>query len=155
MTTPKPNPKAILPVVLLVAVVVGGGLWWRNHQLAVLAATQIRGNGTIEADEVEVASQRPARLARYDVAEGQSVHQEGVRQAEASVKGATDALRTAQEEFDTSVQLRIARDNALQALETSRAAEQVASSQLDLVVNGTRSEVLQAAAAALAQTNSA
>jgi HlyD family secretion protein len=246
MTPPKPNPKAILPIVLLVAAAVGGGIWWRNHQLAVLAATQIRANGTIEADEVEVASQRSARLARYDVAEGQSVHkgqviavldtselsaimaqtqgaaaaaaanladlergtrpeekrraaaqvaqsraalhgaqrsladanlsykrrttlrqaldaaetqrgvaQEGVRQSEATVRGAADALKTAQEELDTSVQLRITRDNARQALETARAAEAGAQSQLDQVLNGTRSEQITAAEAAVGQADSA
>src|SRR5947199_3389385 len=73
MSAPKPNPKVLLPVILLVGAATAGGLWWRNHQLAALAATQIRANGTVEADEVEVASQRPARLARYDAAEGQPV----------------------------------------------------------------------------------
>jgi HlyD family secretion protein len=37
------------------------------------APTQIKANGTIEADEVEVGAQRPAKLAEYKVAEGAAV----------------------------------------------------------------------------------
>lgn len=59
----------------LAALVIGGGLWWTigRQESARAAGTQIKANGTIEADEVEVGAQRSARLLRYKVVEGESV----------------------------------------------------------------------------------
>src|SRR5262245_36777864 len=70
--------KVLVPVVAAIVALGGRGggfRWWQARQAAPLQGTRIVANGTIEADEVEVGAQRPARLARYDVAEGQSVRQ--------------------------------------------------------------------------------
>src|SRR5262245_60166907 len=126
MTPPKPDPKKALPIVVVVAALIGGGVWWRNHQLAALAATQIRANGTIEADEVEVASQRAARLARYDVGEGQPVK-----------KGQVIAV------LDTS--------ELGAVLAQTQGAADAAKAGLDDLVRGTRPEEKRRAAAQVAQ----
>jgi HlyD family secretion protein len=65
----------IIGAAVAVAVLGGGALAYRAHMNAQRDANEITANGTIEADEVEIGAQRPAKLMRYFVAEGQAVTQ--------------------------------------------------------------------------------
>jgi HlyD family secretion protein len=65
-----------LGLIVAVLALVGGGVWWVRYRPGSGAAAELlKASGTIRADEVEVGAQRAARLARYEVAEGQSVKQ--------------------------------------------------------------------------------
>lgn len=242
------DPKKVVVPAVIAVLGLTGFIWWSRNRAAAEreAALRIVANGTIDAEEVEVGSQRPARLARYEVAEGQfvkkgaiiavldtseleaqmeqaqgaaasaagrlaellrgtrteevqaaragvqqasasldgarralatarlnftrrtqlrlalddaeakrDVAREGVRQAEASLRGADETLRIAQEDHESTVQLRTARDAARQQLETAQASARGAKAQLDQLLNGTRSEELQAAEATLGQADAA
>jgi HlyD family secretion protein len=56
------------------ALAIGLGVWWSfPRQAGARDSSKLAANGTVEADEVEIGAQRPARLVKYLVSEGQSV----------------------------------------------------------------------------------
>lgn len=132
-TPPVQIPKERRPLVLvlaLVAVLALGAYWFQARQVAAREATQLQANGTIEADEVEIGAQRPARLAKYLVAEGESVK-----------AGQVVAV------LDTS---------ELDAqLEQARGAAALANARLAELLRGTRSEQVRRAEAQVAQAQAA
>lgn len=112
---------------LAVVALIGVGVWqWQSHQQDQKDRIQITANGTVEADEVEVGSQRSARLAMYRVEEGQPVK-----------KGDVIAM------LDTS-ELKAQLDQA-------RGGVLLASGKLKELLRGTRSEELRHAAAQVEQ----
>lgn len=119
---------AVLAAVLAV-IAIGGWLIWRGTR-AEAQGTQLPGNGTIEADEIEIGAQRSARLARYAVEEGQPVK-------------AGDVIAV----LDTS-------ELAAQLIQAQGTAE-AASSKLQELVRGTRKEQVKQASARVSQTQAA
>jgi HlyD family secretion protein len=117
----------LIAIAVLVAAVLGILIWWSlTRQVVAREATHLDANGTIETDEVEIGAQRPARLKRYLVAEGQSVK-----------AGQVIA------ELDTS---------ELNAqLEQAQGAEAAAEARLKELVKGTRSEEVRRATAQVMQ----
>lgn len=122
------DPKKIFVPVLVAVIGASSFFWWSRNRAAAEreAAQRIVANGTIDAEEVEVGAQRPARLARYEVAEGQSVK-----------KGQVIAV------LDTS---------ELEAqMEQAQGAAEASAARLAELLRGTRSEEVKAAAAGVAQ----
>lgn len=66
------NPRLLLALAGLTAA--GVGAWQFARRADARDSSRIVANGTIEAEDVEIGAQRPARLARYLVEEGQWVH---------------------------------------------------------------------------------
>jgi HlyD family secretion protein len=119
-----------LGFILLLAAAIGLGVWWSlPRQVAARDSSRLEYNGTIEADEVEIGAQRPARLVKYLVEEGQSVK-------------AGQAIAT----LDTS---------ELEAqFEQAQGAAATADARLKELLRGARSEELRRAEAQVAQARS-
>jgi HlyD family secretion protein len=122
--TEKRKPLGIalaVAVILIIAV-----RWSLTQQAAARNATQVSGNGTMEADEAEIGAQRAARLVKFHVAEGQEVK-----------RGQIIA------ELDTS-------ELQAQLLQAQGSAE-AAQARVEELLRGTRSEQLRRAEGQVAQ----
>ncbi|MFO1349145.1 MAG: HlyD family efflux transporter periplasmic adaptor subunit [Gammaproteobacteria bacterium] len=100
--------KWLAASLVLIVTMVAGMVWWRLGQTD-LPAGFASGNGRIEATEIDIASKYPGRLAEVLIGEGDTVAagqvvarmdtaalEAQLKQAEARVKQAQDAKRTAE-----------------------------------------------------------
>lgn len=116
----------IRALLVLVILVLAAGVWWYVEQGQSSTGSTIVGSGTIEADEVNLATETPGRLDRVLVEEGATVR-------------SGDLLAS----LDSSL---------LDAQERqARAAVEVAQANLALVERGARTEEIRQAEANLAQ----
>ncbi len=77
--------------------------------------------------------------------------EEAVRGAEAALRGSEAALRIAEREYETSLQLRTARDDAARQAEAAEAGAAAAAAALQRLRNGSRDEAIQASEARVRQ----
>jgi len=118
--------KRLIPILILLAVAIGGGLYWRAHREAKAApANQIVLSGNIEAHESLVSFKVQGRIAELPVEEGQPV--------------AAGALLARLEDADFRQRVRI-----------DEAGVNVHASNLALTLAGTRQQEIKAAEQAVA-----
>jgi HlyD family secretion protein len=160
-----PNPRRIVPVVLLVALL-GGAAWWLFVGRVQAQPGGLRASGTIEAVEVSVAPELAGRVLEVPVAEGDrmtagqivirlddSLLQAQTKQTEASLDAAQAQRDAAQANYDL-LRAGAQSDQIAAAEEAVRVAEanvSAAEAQLALLQSGARRADIAAAEAALAQ----
>jgi HlyD family secretion protein len=127
-----PNPRRILPVVVLLAIAALVGWWWQNNQAAAQTG-DLSASGTIEATQVEVAAEIGGRITAVNAAEGDHVT------AGAPLVTLDDTL------------LRAQRDQALAALAQAQAGLAGAQARLDQAKAGARPDAVAAAQARVDQ----
>ncbi len=153
----KPDPRVLVPVLLLA--VVAAGIWFeagrRNHQVP----GTLSGNGTIEATEVEVGARISGRLLTVLPREGETVRRgqelaslEGA-ELEAQVAQARGNLAAAAAAFaEIGAGTRVEEVRRLKAqTQSARDAQLQAQSRLDLLRAGVRPELLAQVRAAVRQ----
>ena len=133
VTVPPPLPAPVAPpgaarrrlaplaALLLALAVVGGWYWWQQARPA-LPAGIASGNGRLEADEIDVATKLPGRVAELRADEGDLVKagqvlarmdtrdlEASLGHADATVRQAGEALRAARADLDMQAsQMRLA-----------------------------------------------
>lgn len=68
----KPNPRAILPVILVLALL-AGGYWYFFMRPAALAAGGLTASGTVETTEISIAPETSGKILEVNVQEGDAV----------------------------------------------------------------------------------
>jgi multidrug resistance efflux pump len=122
--------RIMVPVVLVLALAFGGYQWWQQRSANALAATQLSGSGTIEAEAVLLTAEVAGRIKSLAADEGAEV-----------AAGAVLA------ELDTAL---------LEAqLEQARAGVAVAEANLALLEAGPRTEDVAVAEAQVSQARAA
>ncbi len=154
----KPNPKVVVPA-LLVLVIVAAGIWYeagrRNNQ----APGTLSGNGTIEATEVEVGARISGRLLTVVPREGEAVRRGQelasleAAELEAQLAQARGNLAAAEAAFaEVGAGTRVEEIRRLEAqVQSARDGEAQAQARLDLLQAGTRPELLAQVRAAVQQ----
>lgn len=148
-----PNPKRILPVVMVLLVLGGGYYLWSNGLLPGMTRAVNDANvvsGFIEGDEYTVASELTGRISVVNVQEGAAVQQGQVlieldhALLDAQIAQAQAAINTAQ------AQLALAQNPARASdVTAAQGALKAAQENLDKVTNGATASDLAAAQAAL------
>ncbi len=146
-------PKSRSLVIAVLAVVIGvvGFLFWRDNGTDALPEGFARGNGRIEAVEIDVASKYAGRIDAVLVQEGQLVEageplvQLDIRQIQASRHQAEAELRRAEISVEIARLLIEQRKSEVRAAEAvvaqSRAADVVAQRQLERSISLAESSV--------------
>lgn len=124
-----PNPRRIVPVIIVVTVIAGGAIWYLNQPSDATGATA--GSGTIEATSVTLAPEIAGRVAEVLVDEGDIVKAGDVL---VRLDGTT---------------LQAQRGQAVAALEAAEAAARAAQAELALIEAGPTAEQVAVAAAAV------
>ncbi|MBP7690787.1 MAG: efflux RND transporter periplasmic adaptor subunit [Anaerolineales bacterium] len=153
-----PNPKRLIPVVLIVAVLGGAAWWYWGGGNPAAPAGALTASGTIEATQIELGPELGGRVVAVNAAEGEAVAAGAAliqldttlldaqrAQAEAAVAVALAALETAQASL-APAQANVA------AAEAATAAAEAQSAQLK---EGARPEQIAAAEAQVKALNSA
>ena len=160
-----PNPRRIIPIVLLVAII-GGALWWLFIGRVQAQPAGLNVSGTVEATDVTIASEVSGRVAEVLVSEGDRVSagqdlirlddsliQAQIRQAEAALAAAQAQHAAAQANYDL-LRAGAQTDQIAAAEEGVRAAQAAvagAEAQLAQLLAGPRPAEIAAAEAAVAQ----
>lgn len=137
-----PNPRRILPIVLVI-VLVGGGLWWWRNRPVAASPVALKASGTIEATEIVLAAEVTGRVTSVAAAEGDRVA------AGAVLVTFDDTLLQAQRK-----QAQASLDSAQAAHAAAEAALAAATAQLDEVRAGARAEEIEAQEGAVAAAQS-
>jgi HlyD family secretion protein len=145
------NLKVALPVLLLLALVAAGAVWYQARRSDSRAPGTILCNGTIEATEVELGSRIAGRLLSVAVREGEAVRrgQEiallDAAELEAQAAQARGNLAAAEAGFaEIAAATRPEEIRRLRAqLQAAREAHAQALARLDLVRAGARPEQLE------------
>lgn len=100
-----PNPRRVIPLVLLVLALAAGGYWYTQIRPAQLSNGALSASGTIEATQVQIGPELSGKIVEVRVGEGDSVQagQELVRLdgtlLQAQLEQARAALSQAQANF--------------------------------------------------------
>lgn len=134
----------------------------RAEEIQRAAAQLAQARANVGGAQRTVANAKKGYTRRTTLREGldaaetqRKVALAAVQQAESAQAGAEEALKTAQQEHDTSIQLRTARDAARQQLEAGQALAANATAKLQELLNGTRPEQLRQAEAQVGQATAA
>ena len=98
--------RRIIILLLIVAAAVGGSVYWLNHSKFTLPPGIVSGNGRIEADQIDIATKFPGRVAEILVDEGsmvtagQIVARMDTRDLQASLEKAQSQVKQAQRVLD-------------------------------------------------------
>jgi HlyD family secretion protein len=160
-----PNPRRIIPVVVLLAAL-GGGLWWLFVGRVQAQSDALIASGTVEAVEIAIAPELAGRVTDVLVAEGDraaagqvlvrlddALLQAQLKQAEAALAAAQAQRSAAQANYDllkagAHADQVVAAEEAVRAAEANRSA---AEAQLAQLRAGARAADIAAAEAAVAQ----
>jgi HlyD family secretion protein len=122
--------RMILPSLLLACLVAGGGYyWWEQHRPLLLAGVAF-GNGRTEADEIDIDTKRPGRIAEVVVDEvdvvkaGQLIARMDTQDQEATL-GKDEAL---------VLQARNTLDNRVANIAQQKTVVDLAKLELDLTI---------------------
>ena len=118
-----PNPRRILPVVLLLVVLAAAGYWYFELRPAQQSTGALSASGTIEASQVQISPELSGKIMEVMVSEG-------------------DRVQAGQE------LVRLDQTLLLAQLEQARAAQAQSQANYELVAAGTPAEQRQAAIAA-------
>jgi multidrug resistance efflux pump len=159
-----PNPRRIVPVIVLLAVL-GGGLWWLFIGRVEAQPTGLKASGTVEVVTIAVAPELAGRVADVLVAEGDRVSagqalirlddtllQTQLKQAEAGLAAAQAQRAAAQANYDL-LKSGAQPDQigaAEQAVKAAEAAVAGAQAQLAQMQAGARAGDIASAQAAIA-----
>lgn len=151
-----PNPRKILPIVILLAAIAGAVYWYFELRPVGPVSGALAASGTIEAARVQISAEASGKIAEVLVSEGQRVQagQELVRLdqtlLQAQLEQARAALSQAQANYDLVAAGTPAaqRQAAIAAAELELTSAQQALETLDDTADLARAKAVQSVAAA-------
>ncbi|HLF26389.1 MAG TPA: efflux RND transporter periplasmic adaptor subunit [Anaerolineae bacterium] len=141
-----PNPRRIIPIVLLLALV-GGGLWWLFVGRVQAQPSGLSASGTVEAVEITIAPELAGRVAEVLVVEG-----DRVTAGQALIQFDDTLLQTQLKQAEAALAAGQAQHTAAQAnfdlLQAGAQSEQIASAQeavhaAEAAVSGAQAQLAQ------------
>lgn len=130
-----PNPRRVLPIILLLAAVAGAAYWYIELRPARQSSAALTASGTIEASQVQISPEISGKVVEVLASEGDRVEagQELVRFDQTLLKAQLEQARAAESQAQANYQLVAAGTPAEQRQAAIAAAElELTSAQQDL-----------------------